>query len=98
AIPAGNLLDISMDTWRKAWELKVFGYIALTRHFLKSMSDAGDGVIVNVIGSAGEIPDFDYVCGSTGNAALMAFTHSCRRSSFTTTAIAWCIPRMPAGS
>ncbi|WP_299365699.1 SDR family NAD(P)-dependent oxidoreductase, partial [uncultured Paracoccus sp.] len=25
AIPAGNLLDISMDTWRKAWELKVFG-------------------------------------------------------------------------
>uniref|UniRef100_UPI00260669BC SDR family oxidoreductase n=1 Tax=uncultured Paracoccus sp. TaxID=189685 RepID=UPI00260669BC len=76
AIPAGNLLDISMDTWRKAWELKVFGYIALARHFLKAMSDAGGGVIVNVIGSAGESPDFDYVCGSTGNAALMAFTRA----------------------
>ncbi|MBB1499321.1 short-chain dehydrogenase/reductase [Paracoccus sp. MC1862] len=76
AIPAGNLLDISMETWRRAWDLKVFGYIALTRHFLKAMSEAGGGAIVNTIGSAGESPDFDYVCGSTGNAALMAFTRA----------------------
>lgn len=76
AIPGGNLLDISLETWRKAWDLKVFGYIALTKHFLKTMSEAGGGVIVNTIGSAGESPDFDYVCGSTGNAALMAFTRA----------------------
>jgi len=76
AIPAGNLLDISMEAWRAGWELKVFGYIVLTKHFLKAMSDAGGGAIVNSIGSAGESPDFDYVCGSTGNAALMAFTRA----------------------
>ena len=76
AIPGANLLDISMETWRTAWDLKVFGYIALTKHFLKAMSEAGGGVIVNTIGSAGESPDFDYVCGSTGNAALMAFTRA----------------------
>lgn len=54
----------------------MFGYIALTKHFLKAMSEAGGGVIVNTIGSAGESPDYDYVCGSTGNAALMAFTRA----------------------
>ncbi len=31
-------------------------------------------MIVNVIGSAGRTPRYDYVCGGTGNAALMAFT------------------------
>lgn len=76
AIPAGNLFDISMETWRAGWELKVFGYIALTKYFLKTMSASGGGVIVNSIGSAGESPDFDYICGSTGNAALMAFTRA----------------------
>ncbi|HQZ13210.1 MAG TPA: short-chain dehydrogenase/reductase [Devosia sp.] len=76
AIPGGNLFDISMATWREAWDLKVFGYIALTKHYLKAMSESGGGVIVNSIGSAGESPDFDYVCGSTGNAALMAFTRA----------------------
>lgn len=40
------------------------------------MSEAGRGVIVKNIGSARESPDFDYVCGSTGNAALMAFTRA----------------------
>lgn len=76
AIPAGSLLDISMETWRKAWDLKVFGYIALTRPFLKAMSEAGGEAIFNNIGSADESPDFDYVCGSTGSAALMAFTRA----------------------
>ena len=32
------------------------------------------GVIVNVIGAAGEWLIPDYICGSTGNAALVAFT------------------------
>lgn len=76
AIPGANLLDIPMAAWRTAWDLKVFGYIALTKHFLKAMSEASGGVIVNTIGSAGESPDYDYVCGSTGNAALMAFTRA----------------------
>ena len=38
------------------------------------MKERGSGVIVNVIGGAGRSPRYDYVCGGTGNAALMAFT------------------------
>ncbi len=76
AIPAGNLLKIDEATWREAWNLKVFGYINLTRRFLAHMSKRGAGVIVNVIGLAGEKPDYEYIAGSAGNASLMAFTRA----------------------
>ncbi len=74
AIPGGGLLDLSMDTWTSAWSLKVMGYIHLTQMYLGHMKQRGTGVIVNIIGSAGRNPRYDYVCGATGNAALMAFT------------------------
>jgi NAD(P)-dependent dehydrogenase (short-subunit alcohol dehydrogenase family) len=74
AIPAGGLLDLSMETWEEAWSLKVLGYIHLTKLALASMKDRGGGVIVNIIGMAGRLPRYDYVCGGAGNAALMAFT------------------------
>src|SRR5579871_2865697 len=31
AIPGGQLLDMDEQTWRKAWDLKVFGYINMCR-------------------------------------------------------------------
>jgi 3-oxoacyl-[acyl-carrier protein] reductase len=74
AIPAGGLLEVSMETWESAWSLKVMGYIHLTQLYLAAMKDRGGGVIVNVIGAAGRSPRYDYICGGTGNAALMAFT------------------------
>lgn len=74
AIPAGTLDKIDEATWRKAWDLKVFGYINMTRDYYARFAERGRGVIVNVIGLAGENPDSSYVAGSTGNAALMAFT------------------------
>jgi NAD(P)-dependent dehydrogenase (short-subunit alcohol dehydrogenase family) len=74
AIPGGGLLDLSMDTWEEAWSLKVMGYIHLTKLALGAMKDRGSGIIVNVIGMAGRSPRYGYVCGATGNAALMAFT------------------------
>ena len=74
AIPGGGLLDISMAQWEEAWALKVMGYIHLTRLYLGAMRDAGGGTIVNIIGSAGRNPRYAYLCGGTGNAALMAFT------------------------
>ncbi|QCK84634.1 SDR family NAD(P)-dependent oxidoreductase [Phreatobacter aquaticus] len=74
AIPGGGLLDLSMDTWEDAWSLKVMGYIHLTKLALGAMKDRGTGIIVNVIGMAGRSPRYGYVCGATGNAALMAFT------------------------
>ena len=73
-IPSGHLLDIDEARWRAAWELKVFGYINLTREIYRAMCQRKKGVIVNVIGVAGERLRQDYIAGSTGNAALMAFT------------------------
>ena len=73
-IPSGHLLDIDEARWRAAWELKVFGYINLTREIYRTMCQRKKGVIVNVIGVAGERLRQDYIAGSTGNAALMAFT------------------------
>ncbi|MEC3957302.1 short-chain dehydrogenase/reductase [Nocardia sp. CDC153] len=75
-IPGGNLASIDAPTWRHAWDLKVFGYIDLSRLVYARMKEQGRGVIVNVIGSAGERPDAEYIAGSTGNAALMAFTRA----------------------
>ncbi len=34
AIPAGGLLDLTMETWESAWALKVMGYIHLTQSIL----------------------------------------------------------------
>src|SRR6266851_1834120 len=74
AIPGGTLAMVDEARWRAAWDLKVFGYINLTRAFLALMEARGRGVIVNVVGLAGEKMDAGYVAGSAGNAALIAFT------------------------
>ena len=74
AIPAGDLQAITEDRWRAAWDLKVFGYINMCRRFYAEMKSRQRGVIVNVLGVAGEKMDRTYIAGSTGNAALMAFT------------------------
>jgi NAD(P)-dependent dehydrogenase (short-subunit alcohol dehydrogenase family) len=75
-IPGGSLGAVDEDRWRHAWELKVFGYINLTRAIYAHMKARGAGVIVNVIGAAGERMDANYIAGSTGNAALYAFTRA----------------------
>ena len=76
AIPGGDIQAVNEARWRQAWELKVLGYINMTRVFLPLMQKRGTGVICNIIGLAGAMPRADYICGSTGNAALMAFTHA----------------------
>jgi 3-oxoacyl-[acyl-carrier protein] reductase len=74
AIPAGNLQEITEARWREAWDLKVYGYINMCRRFYAEMKQRGRGVIINVLGMAGERMDAGYIAGSTGNAGLMAFT------------------------
>ncbi|MGO4330355.1 SDR family oxidoreductase [Cupriavidus sp. 2TAF22] len=76
AIPGGNLWDVDEERWRAGWELKVFGYINLTRALYPVMKARGGGVILNNIGNGGENFDFNYIAGTTGNAALMAFTRA----------------------
>lgn len=76
AIPGGDLLKVDEDTWRRAWDLKVFGYINLTRAVYARMKQNKRGVIVNVLGNAGEKLNAAYIAGSTANAGLMAFTRT----------------------
>jgi NAD(P)-dependent dehydrogenase (short-subunit alcohol dehydrogenase family) len=75
-IPGGSLEAIDDAKWRHAWDLKVFGFINLARLVYAQMKQRGGGVIVNDIGAAGERFDANYICGSAGNAALMAFTRA----------------------
>ncbi len=76
AIPGGKLLDVDEATWRKAWDLKVFGYINMCRAFYALMKARGSGVIINVVGNAAQTHDPDYICGVAGNAALTALSQS----------------------
>lgn len=74
AIPGGSIDRVDEATWRQAWDLKVFGYINICRLAYDRMRDAGHGVIINVIGAAGERPSPGYIAGAGGNASLMAIT------------------------
>ncbi|MDE2439636.1 MAG: SDR family oxidoreductase [Betaproteobacteria bacterium] len=80
AIPPGSLQELDMQRWRTAWDLKVFGYIALTRKLYQRIA-RNKGVIVNIIGAGGERFPPDYIAGAAGNAALMAFVKALGRSS-----------------
>ena len=81
AIPPGGLADVDNERWRSAWDLKVFGFISLCRAIYPMMAARRSGVIVNVIGAAGEKMPANYIAGSTGNAGLMAFTRALGRAS-----------------
>ena len=76
AIPRGRIDEIDEQRWRTAWDLKVFGYINMTRAFYALMKKRGKGVIINILGNGGERVDAGYICGAAGNAALMAFTRA----------------------
>jgi NAD(P)-dependent dehydrogenase (short-subunit alcohol dehydrogenase family) len=73
-IPAGDLDSVDEEAWRKGWDVKVYGYINLTRHLYRRMVDRRNGVIINDIGNSGENWDANYIAGASGNASLMAFT------------------------
>lgn len=76
AIPGGDLSKLSDDDIKEGWQLKVFGTVGLVRHFYPRMCERGEGVIINVIGMAGERGRAAYIAGSMGNAALMQMTRT----------------------
>jgi NAD(P)-dependent dehydrogenase (short-subunit alcohol dehydrogenase family) len=76
AIPHGHIEDAGIAKWREAWALKVFGYISLTREIYRVMRERKRGVIVNIVGTAGERPRASHLSGSMANAALMAMTQA----------------------
>jgi len=73
-IPSGPIEALSEEDWRRGYDLKLFGYISLTRELYARMKARRSGVIINDIGNSGENWDANYIAGSTANAALMAFT------------------------
>jgi len=76
ANPAGEIDELTEEVWRASWDLKLFGYIALTRAFYAHMKPRNAGVIVNIIGVSGERMNARYILGSVGNSALMALTRT----------------------
>ncbi len=74
--PSGKLTDTTEQGWRQSFDLKMFGYVNLTRAACEAMQKKGRGVIVNVIGFAGERLMSQYIIGTTANAGLIAFTRS----------------------
>jgi 3-oxoacyl-[acyl-carrier protein] reductase len=74
AIPGGGLFSVDDEAWRHAWELKIYGYLNSVRAALPAMMERGHGAVVNIIGIAGVDPQYEYVCGSMANAALVSFT------------------------
>jgi NAD(P)-dependent dehydrogenase (short-subunit alcohol dehydrogenase family) len=73
-IPRQTIEEMSEEAWRQSWELKLFGSIDLTRRYYARMKAQGGGVIINVIGSAGLRPDYNFAAGSVANSALMSLT------------------------
>ncbi|MDP1673469.1 MAG: SDR family NAD(P)-dependent oxidoreductase, partial [Burkholderiales bacterium] len=71
--PSGPIEALSEEDWRRGYDLKLFGYIGLTRELYARMKARRSGVIINDIGNSGENWDANYIAGSTANAALMAF-------------------------
>ena len=76
AIPGGNIFDVDDKAWRTGWELKVFGYVNLTRAYFTLMKEKKRGVIINICGAGGETLSFGYIAGAAGNASLMAFSRA----------------------
>lgn len=74
AVPPGEIDTLSDEDLRAGFELKLFGYINLTRLFYRQMKARGNGVIANVIGMSGVRLDPLNIAITTGNAALIAFT------------------------
>lgn len=76
AIPQGTITGLDDKTLRDAWDLKLFGFINVTREVYRDMCEKKRGVIVNVVGIAGERPTAGYIAGSMSNSALMAMSRA----------------------
>lgn len=82
AIPSGDLWAVTDAHWRESWDVKVYGYVHLTRLIYPLMKERRSGVIINDIGNSGENWDAAYIAGVTANAGLMAFTRALGGVSF----------------
>jgi NAD(P)-dependent dehydrogenase (short-subunit alcohol dehydrogenase family) len=76
AIPGGTINEVDDKAWRAGWDLKVYGYVNMTRAYFNKMAARKKGVIICICGLGGEKLDFGYIAGAAGNASLMAFARA----------------------
>ncbi len=74
AISRGSLLNIDPKGFREGFEGKVMATIMLSRAIYPHMIERKSGVIINIIGIAGEKLNPNSIGTSVANAALIAFT------------------------
>jgi 3-oxoacyl-[acyl-carrier protein] reductase/bacilysin biosynthesis oxidoreductase BacG len=74
AARGGNFFELKDEAYLDAWNLKLLGYIRMTRAVAAEMVARRDGRIVNVVGGAARTPSAEFLSGSTANAALVNFT------------------------
>jgi NAD(P)-dependent dehydrogenase (short-subunit alcohol dehydrogenase family) len=70
----GPFFSLDDDAFLAAWNLKLLGYIRMTRAVAPEMIARRDGRIVNIIGGAARTPAPTFLTGSTANAAILNFT------------------------
>lgn len=70
-VPPG---DLTPESWRAAFDAKLFTYVNMFDPVVKRMAARGTGVIVNVIGSGGKVAAPTHIAGGAANAALMLAT------------------------
>lgn len=76
AIPIGDIFEVDEDRWRQAWDLKVFGYINMTRAMYARMRGKPPKVIVNVLGTGADKAQWRYACGTPANISLVGLTRA----------------------
>lgn len=74
AVARGGLAQIDPASFREGFEGKVMSTIMLSRALYPHMSKRKSGVIINIIGIAGEKLNPNSIGTSVANAALIAFT------------------------
>jgi NAD(P)-dependent dehydrogenase (short-subunit alcohol dehydrogenase family) len=74
AVPVGDIFEIDEARWRAGWDLKVFGYVNLTRAMYARMRGRPPKAIINVLGTGADKPQWRYACGTPANIALAGLT------------------------
>lgn len=74
AIRSGDFLKTPDEQWLTDWNLKLLGYIRMSRAVFPRMQAQGGGRICNVVGAAARNPTATYLAGGAANAALVNFT------------------------
>lgn len=74
AAPPGGIEDLTDADWDLALDLKLFGYIRMTRSLLGQMTERGFGRIVNIAGGAGKQPGVTSLSNGVTNGGVFTLT------------------------